>query len=52
MFALHVGTIDRPDAGVDIKKSGWDSDRDSNIAVLERPDAGTEQPSIEQLYFS
>ena len=38
-----AGVMDRPaDSGVDVsKRAGWDSDRDSNLATLPRPDTGT-----------
>lgn len=45
---MLTGTIDRPDSGIDIKKSGWDSDRDSNISVLERPEAGFDGGSTDK----
>lgn len=43
LWVCAAGVMDRPaDSGVDIsKRAGWDSDRDSNLATLPRPDTGT-----------
>lgn len=47
---IYAGVMDRPaDAGVDLaKRSGWDGDRDSNIATLPRPDTGSGDGGTDQ----